>query len=203
MPQAADQLHYFDNTIFGSYLLLSRSLRSQATEKCFRIEVITLFHQLVQHFLHGSIPASHPFYSHTITRQFGKAIRLGSRDSFPTKTLQESMHKKTGRIIDVDIIFSNRSDITRNKEVVSIRQPVSCEREFPGRRGTCFRLIRHCIIGRQRLAGNTCRIALHRGWNYGNLYSPLAEHQRREIRLITRRCIVPRPSAAPIKGVFH
>ena len=113
------------------------------------------------------------------------------------------MHKETGRIIDVDIIFSNRSDITRNKEVVSIRQPVSCEREFPGRRGTCFRLIRHCIIGRQRLAGNTYRIALHRGWNYGNLYSPLAEHQRREIRLITRRCIVPRPSAAPIKGVFH
>ena len=203
MPQATDQFHNLDNTIFGSYLLLSRSLRPQATKKCFRIEIITLFHQLVQHFLHGSIPASHPFYSHTITRQFGKAIRLGSHDSFPTKTLQESMHKKTGRVVDVDIILSNRSDISRNKEIVSIRQPVSRERESSGRRGTCFRLIRHCIIGRQRLAGNTCRIALHCRRNDRNLYSPLAKHQWREIRLIARRSIVPCPSTTPIKRVFH
>ena len=203
MPQATDQFHNLDNTIFGSYLLLSRSLRPQATKKCFRIEIITLFHQLVQHFLHGSIPASHPFYSHTITRQFGKAIRLGSHGSFPTKTLQESMHKKTGRVVDVDIILSNRSDISRNKEIVSIRQPVSRERESSGRRGTCFRLIRHCIIGRQRLAGNTCRIALHCRRNDRNLYSPLAKHQWREIRLIARRSIVPCPSTTPIKRVFH
>ena len=203
MPQAADQLHYFDNAIFGSYLLLSRSLRSQATEKCFRIEVITLFHQLVQHFLHGSVPASHTLYSHTVARQFGKAIRLGSGDSFPTKAFQESMHKETGRIVDVDIIFPDRSDIARNKEIVSIRQPISREREFTGRRSACLCLIRHCIIRRYRLAGNTCRIALHGGGNYGDLYSPFAEHQWREIRLITRRRIVPGPSAAPIKGVFH
>ena len=203
MPQPTDQFHNLDNTIFGSYLLLSRSLRPQATKKCFRIEIITLFHQLVQHFLHGSIPASHPFYIHTITRQFGKAIRLGSRDSFPTKTLQESMHKKTGRVVDVYIVLSDRSDIARNEEIIAIRQPVSRERESSGRRGTCFRLIRHCIIGRYRLTGNTCCISLHRRRNDRNLYSPLAEHQWREIRLITRRCIVPCPSAAPIKGVFH
>ncbi len=96
MPQATDQFHNLDNTIFGSYLLLSRSLGSQTTEQCFRIEIITLFHQLVQHFLHGSIPASHPFYSHTITRQFGKAIRLGSRDSITTKTSRSMLYKKRG-----------------------------------------------------------------------------------------------------------
>ena len=113
------------------------------------------------------------------------------------------MHKKTGRVIDVYIVLSDRSDISRNKEIVSIRQPVSRERESSGRRGTCFRLIRHCIIRRQRLAGNTCRIALHRGWNYGNLYSPLAKHQWRQIGLIARRGIVPCPSPTPIKRVFH
>ena len=203
MPQATDQFHNLDNTIFGSYLLLSRSLRPQATKKCFRIEIITLFHQLVQRFLHGSIPASHPFYSHTITRQFGKAIRLGSRDSFPTKTLQESMHKETGRVVDVYIVLSDRSDISRNKEIVSIRQPVSRERESSGRRGTCFRLIRHCIIGGYRLTGNTRGISLHRRGNNRNLYSPLAKHQWRQIGLIARRSIVPCPSTTPIKGVFH
>ena len=113
------------------------------------------------------------------------------------------MHKETGRVIDVYIVLSDRSDIARNEEIIAIRQPVSRERESSGRRGTCFRLIRHCIIGGYRLTGNTRGISLHRRGNNRNLYSPLAKHQWRQIGLIARRSIVPCPSTTPIKGVFH
>ena len=100
MPQAADELHDLDDSVFGSHLAsFPVAWAPKAAEECFGIEIIvTLFHQLgSKHFLHGGIPAGHPFHSaHCRGAISGKAVRLGSRDSFPTKTLEESVHKESG-----------------------------------------------------------------------------------------------------------
>ena len=44
---------------------------------------------------------------------------------FPPKTLEESVHKESGRIIDVYIILSNGGNIARNNQIISIPQPIS------------------------------------------------------------------------------
>ena len=203
MPQPTDELHNLDNPVFGRHLFLSRSLRAQTAKQGFRIQVITLFHQLVQHFLHGSIPARHLLHFHTVTGQLGEIIRRRNGDSFSPKTFKKGVHEETGSVINIDIIFSDRSDIARNSQIIPVRQPIPGKRELSGGGSACSRPVCQSIIRRYGLAGDACRIPLHGRGNYRYPHRSLAEHQRREIGLITCRSIIPCPSMPPVKGIFH
>ena len=80
----------------------------------------------------------------------------------------------------------------------------SLEKEnFPAEEVRVFVQSRQGIIGGNRFTGYACRISLHSGRKHGNLYRAFTKHQRRQVRLITCRSIVPSPAMPPIERVFH